>query len=595
MSSVSKPTPQSIKLLLRSLKYFMRYKGRVALAILGMIVVAPCAAASAWLVKRAVDDVLINKDIVALKYVTLGLVVLMTAKGIFRFMQNYYMNTAGLLAITDLRKELYARVVYLPMNYFNESQVGMLMSRVLSDVGLISSSLPSMIMLTREFFSVIGLTIYVFYLDWRLAFWGTLVMPAALYPFIYYSRKMRKLGRRSQGFVADVSVLLQEGLSGIRVIKGFAKEREESQRFNDQNAKLVANSNKQIMASEQNSRVMETVGSFAAGLVLWYGGSRVIEGDLTTGALLSFLTALAMLYDPIKRMNSANIDIQMALIGAERVFEIMDLADEIAERGGSVNLDEPFRELAFEDLRFTYAGATRPALDGINLQVRAGERVAIVGSSGSGKTTLANMVPRFFDAQEGRILLNGRPLADYTLDSLRRSMGLVSQEAFLFNASVRENIAYGATHQYTQEEVEAAAKGAFAHEFILDLPEGYDTLVGERGVKLSGGQKQRLTIARAIMKNPPLLILDEATSALDTESERIVQLALENLMQDRTSIVIAHRLSTILSAHLIVVMSEGRIVDQGKHAKLLERCDIYRRLYEMQFGSIDGKGQLLEV
>jgi len=593
VTTAPKQGPKSIQLLLRSLKYFMRYKGRVALAILGMIVVAPCAAASAWLVKRAVDDVLINKDIVALKYVTLGLVVLMTAKGIFRFMQNYYMNTAGLLAITDLRKELYARVVYLPMNYFNESQVGMLMSRVLNDVGLISSSLPSMIMLTREFFSVIGLTIYVFYLDWRLAFWGTLVMPAALYPFIYYSRKMRKLGRRSQGFVADVSVLLQEGLSGIRVIKGFAKEREESQRFNDQNAKLVANSNKQIMASEQNSRVMETVGSFAAGLVLWYGGSRVIAGDLTTGALLSFLTALAMLYDPIKRMNSANIDIQMALIGAERVFEIMDLADDIAERGGSVTLEPPFRDITFENLRFTYTGATRPALDGINLQVKAGERVAIVGSSGSGKTTLANMVPRFFDAQEGRILLNGRPLTDYTLDSLRRSMGLVSQEAFLFNATVRENIAYGATHEFTQEEVEAAAKGAYAHEFIMELPEGYDTMVGERGVKLSGGQKQRLTIARAIMKNPPLLILDEATSALDTESERIVQLALENLMQDRTSIVIAHRLSTILSAHLIVVMSEGRIVDMGKHAKLLERCEIYRRLYEMQFGSVDG--QLLEV
>lgn len=585
MTIVPKQGAQSLKLLKRCLGYFLRYKARLAVAVLGMLVVAPCAAASAWLVKKAVDDVLINKDIVALKFVTIGIVVLMSLKGVFRFLQNYYMNTAGLLAINDLRNELYAKIVYLPMNYFNESQVGMLMSRVLNDVGLIRASLPSMVMLTREFFSVIGLAFYVFYLDWKLAFWGTLVLPAALYPFIYYSKRMRKLGRRTQGHVSDVSVRLQEGLSGIRIIKGFAKEQAEITRFLDENSKLVVSSNKQILASEQSSRVMETVGSFAAGLVLWYGGSRVIAGDLTTGALLSFLTALAMLYDPIKRMNAANIDIQMALTGAERVFEIMDKADEIVERGGTLRLDEPFRDIEFKDLRFTYDGVARPALDGINLQVKAGERVAIVGSSGSGKTTLANMVPRFFDPQEGAILLNGRPLTDYTLNSLRRSMGLVSQEAFLFNATVRENIAYGAEGAYTQEQVEAAARAAYAHDFVLELPEGYDTLVGERGVKLSGGQKQRLTIARAIMKNPPLLILDEATSALDTESERIVQLALENLMQDRTSIVIAHRLSTILTANLIVVMSEGRIVDQGKHAKLLERCEIYRTLYEMQFGA----------
>ena len=578
-----KPT-QSLVLLKRSLGYFMRYKKRVVLAIIGMVVVAPCSAASAWLVKKAVDDVLIRKDINALKFVTLAIVVLMTAKGIFRFMQNYYMNTAGMYAVNDLRNDIYRKVVYLPMNYFNESQVGMLMSRVLNDVGLIRGSLPSMVMMTREFFSVIGLGFYVFYLDWKLAFWGTIVLPAALYPFLYYSKKMRKLGRRSQGFVADVSVILQEGLSGIRIVKGFAKEPQEAQRFIDQCGKLVNNSSKQILASEQSSRVMETIGSFAAGLVLWYGGSRVIAGDLTTGSLLSFLTALALLYDPIKRINSANIDIQMALTGAERVFDIIDMADAIAERGGTTLVDKDFKDLRFEHVQFTYAGGNRPALDDINLEVRQGERVAIVGSSGSGKTTLANMVPRFFDPQGGRILLNGRPLTDYALPSLRRSMGLVSQDAFLFNATAAENIAYGAVNGYTQEEVEAAAKAAYAHDFIMELPDGYNTIVGERGVKLSGGQKQRLTIARAILKNPQLLILDEATSALDTESERIVQLALENLMEHRTSIVIAHRLSTILNAHLIVVMSEGKIVDMGKHAKLLERCDIYRKLYELQFG-----------
>lgn len=583
------PHVKATTLLRRCLVYFWRYKTRVLLAVLGMIVVAPCSAASAWLVKKAVDDVLIHKDINALKFVTLAIVVLMTAKGIFRFMQNYYMNTAGMYAVNDLRNEIYGKVVFLPMSYFNESQVGMLMSRVLGDVGLIAGSLPSIVMMTREFFSVIGLAVYVFYLDWKLAFWGTIVLPAALYPFIYYSKKMRKLGRRGQNYSAEVSSLLQEGLSGIRIIKGFAKEHQAVQHFVEHCDKLIKNSSRQILASEQSSRVMETIGSFAAGLVLWYGGMRVIHGDLTTGSLLSFLTALALLYDPIKRINSANIDIQMALTGAERVFNIIDTADSTAERGGSVPVDEKFRELRFENVGFTYNGGSKPALADINLEVRQGERVAIVGSSGSGKTTLANLVPRFFDPQEGRILLNDRPLADYTLPSLRRSMGLVSQDTFLFNATAAENIAYGAEGEYTREQVIAAAKAAYAHEFIMELPEGYETIVGERGVKLSGGQKQRLTIARAIMKNPPLLILDEATSALDTESERIVQLALENLMEERTSIVIAHRLSTILNAHLIVVMSEGRIVDMGRHAKLLERCHIYKKLYELQFGVAEAK------
>ncbi|MBU0997896.1 MAG: ABC transporter ATP-binding protein/permease [Firmicutes bacterium] len=576
----------SLRLMKRSLTYFMPYKKRIVLGVMGMFVVAPCAAASAWLVKLAVDDVLIKKDMLALQMVTLGVIGLMTLKGVFRFIQVYYMNTAGLYAINDIRKDLYNRIMYLPMNFFNDTQVGMLMSRILNDVGLVRTSMPSLIMLIREVFTVIGLTFYVFYLDWKLAFWGVLVMPAVLYPFITFSKRLRKLARKAQTSVSDVSVLLQEGLSGIKVIKGFATEKRESERFNDEAHVYVDVSCKQIRATEQSSRIMEIIGSFAAGLVLWYGGTRVIHGDLTSGALLSFLTSLALLYEPIKRINATNIDLQMALTGAERVFEIMDMAKLVSEKGGTLTLDEPFRELALENVTFSYDNTPRPALENVNLTVKAGERVAIVGSSGSGKSTLANLLPRFFDPQQGRITLNGHSLKEYDLKSLRRATGMVAQDTFLFNATVAENIAYGAVRDYTQAEIEAAARAAYAHDFILELPEGYQTMVGERGVKLSGGQKQRLTIARAILKNPPLLILDEATSALDTESERIVQLALENLMQSRTSVVIAHRLSTILTADSIVVMDNGRIIDQGPHDALLKRCEIYQRLYEMQYGCV---------
>lgn len=575
---------------MRCLGYFMPHKFKVVAAFLSMFVVAGCTATMAYLVKPAIDQIFVNRDVEALKLLPFMIMGVMVAKCTFRFIQTYYMNSVGMRVIEALRNDLYEKIVVLPMRFFEQSQVGMLMSRILNDVVEIRNSVPSLVMLIREIFEVAGLIGVVFYQDAELAFYAVVVVPIAAYPLVYFGKKLRKLGRKSQAGVANINIFLQESFSGIKVIKAFATEKLETKRFKGENHTLMNLTVKQVLNSELSSRVIDMLSSVGIGLVIFYGGMRVIEGTTTAGTFFSFMASLIMLYEPIKKIDSCNMDIQRALAGAERVFDILDSPHIVPEKGGAVEVETPFKSLEFRDVRFTYPTANRPALDGISLDVRAGERVAIVGPSGSGKTTLVHLIPRFYDVDSGAVLLNGKPLDDYTLRSLRLTQGIVSQDAFLFNASVRDNIAYGQAG-YSQEQIEAAAKAAYAHDFIMELPEGYDTIIGERGARLSGGQKQRLTIARALLKNPPLLILDEATSALDTESERIVQLALENLMRDRTSIVIAHRLSTILSAHLIVVMEDGKIVAQGKHHKLLETCPLYAKLYQMQFA--DGNVEAL--
>jgi len=577
-------------LIMRCLGYFMPHKVKVLAAFLSMFVVAGCTAAMAYLVKPAIDQIFVNRDVEALKLLPFMIMGVMVTKCCFRFVQTYYMNSVGMRVIEALRNDLYEKIVVLPMRFYEESQVGMLMSRILNDVVEIRNSVPSLVMLIREVFEVAGLIGVVFYQDAELAFYAVVVVPIAAYPLVYFGKKLRKLGRKSQAGVANINVFLQESFSGIKVIKAFATEQLETNRFRGENNKLMTLTVKQVLNSELSSRVIDMLSSVGIGLVIFYGGMRVINGTTTAGTFFSFMASLILLYEPIKKIDSCNMDIQRALAGAERVFDILDSPHVVTESGGASEVELPFKSLEFKDVRFTYPSATRPALDGIDLDVRAGERVAIVGPSGSGKTTLVHLIPRFYDIDSGALLLNGRPVSEYTLKSLRLTQGIVSQDAFLFNATVRENIAYGQAG-FSQEQIEGAARAAYAHDFIMELPEGYDTVIGERGARLSGGQKQRLTIARALLKNPPLLILDEATSALDTESERIVQLALENLMRDRTSIVIAHRLSTILSAHLIVVMEEGKIVAQGKHHKLLETCPLYAKLYQMQFA--DGNVEAL--
>ncbi|MDL2209547.1 ABC transporter ATP-binding protein/permease [Desulfovibrio sp. OttesenSCG-928-O18] len=577
---------KSLTLYKRCLGYFRPYWLHITLATMAMLFVAMTQPAIAYLVKPTLDEIFDKKDATYLVAIALAYPCLELAKVSFRTIQNYVMQYCGLRVLERLRDELFQKMIYLPMRYYESAQVGMLMSRVINDVVLIRASMPALIMLVRQVFTVIFLICVAFYQDAFLAFWAIIVMPVAFFPFIYFGRRMRKLSRKGQAKLADISVLLQEIFSGIRVVKAFSTEEREAKRFDKENRRLLSLLLKQTLASELSSSTMELMGALAGALIVYYGGMQVIDGHSTPGTFFSFLTATIMLYDPVKKMANSNNEIQKALAGAERVFEILDSPDISIEKDGTVPFDGEFESLDFENVSFCYQDGTR-ALDNVSLSIRRGERVALVGPSGGGKTTFVNMIPRFYEPTEGRISLNGRPLADYTLASLRRSIAMVSQDSFLFNISVTENILYG-QEQLGEEYMRDAAKAAYADGFITSLLDGYETLVGERGTKLSGGQKQRITIARAIAKNAPLLILDEATSALDSESEGIVQAALENLMQNRTSIVIAHRLATILNADRILVVEGGHIVAEGSHAELLQRSPLYAKLYEMQFSHGQG-------
>ncbi len=578
-------------LMLRTFRYFLPYKWHMVAGVLSSLLVSLATAGTAWLIKPALDDIFFQKNQSALLYIPAAFIALTLIKGVGRYIQNWCMNASALRVLETLRQELFHKIIGLPLKFYEGAQVGVLMARILNDVMMIRQSLPAFVQMVRQTLTMAGLIVVVFQQNWRLACWALVVLPLAGAPFIWFSRALRRFGRRNAQVNADVSGMLQELLSGIRVIKAFATEKQETARFDVENARIVDISLKQVSVAELSSPVMELIGAVGIGLVIWVGGIQVIKGEMTPGTFFSFVGALVMLYDPVKALTSANMAVQNAMAGAERVFAILDAPDMVPESGGDRVLDEPFEALTFDHVSLVYGDKpeSAAALADIHFTVRRGERIALVGPSGAGKTSLVNLIPRFYTPTSGRVLLNGRDLAEYTLPSLRRAVAVVSQDAFLFDMSIRDNIAYGT--ETDEEAIRAAAVAAYADGFVSALPEGYATRVGERGVKLSGGQKQRLTIARALLKDAPLLILDEATSALDSESERMVQQALDNLMRNRTSIVIAHRLSTVLEADRILVMEQGRIVDQGRHEELLGRCELYTRLYAMQFNTAGENGE----
>jgi len=455
------------------------------------------------------------------------------------------------------------------------------MSRITNDVTSIQHAVSEAVTsLLKDTFTLIFLVFVIFYRDWQLAIIAMFVFPLTIYPIAKFGEKMRRNATKTQVTMAGLTTLLQETISGTRIVKAFCMEAYENMRFARENEKLMRLALKSVSINAISSPFMEFLGGIGIAAIIFYGGYQVIHGSSTPGTFFSFLTALIMLYEPVKRLTNVNNTIQKGIAGAQRVFHILDLVPDILDREHAVDLPRIVEKIEIRNVSFSY-NAT-PVLRNINLTIRAGEVIAFVGMSGGGKTTLVNLIPRFYDVSDGQILIDGHDIRDVTLLSLRRQIGIVTQQTILFNDTVRNNISYG-SRDCSEKEIIEAARAANAHEFIQNLPEQYDTVIGEQGTRLSGGERQRISIARALLKNAPILILDEATSSLDTEAEMEVQDALERLMKGRTTLVIAHRLSTIRTADRIVVLVRGEIVEEGSHDTLLARQGEYCKLHQLQF------------
>ncbi len=570
-----------MKLYLRLLRLVKPHTPRFILAMICMAVVGAATAAAAYLVKPAMDDIFLDRNEGMLILIPVVVLVIYLLKGVCNYGQTVLMSHIGFRIVTDLRRDLYRQILRQPLSFFTKNPTGLLISRVTNDVtflqGAVSEAVTSLL---KDSFTLAALVFVIFWRDWQLAIIASLVFPLAVYPIAQFGRRMRRIATESQVSMGDLISLLQETITGNRIVKAFGMEEHENRRFAQENERQFKLAMKSVTVRAVSSPLMEFLGGVGIAAIIFYGGWQVIAGTSTPGTFFSFLAALLMLYEPVKRLTNVNNTIQQGLAGAERIFEVLDTEPEIQNRPGAAELPSIQREISIEGVTFRYE--EDPVLRDVYLKIRAGEVVAFVGMSGGGKTTLVNLIPRFYDVNEGRVAIDGTDIRDVTLESLRAQIGIVTQQTILFNDTVRGNIAYGDVRR-SDEDVSRAAKAANAHDFILKLPLGYDTVIGEQGVKLSGGERQRISIARALLKDAPILILDEATSSLDTESEIEVQDALEKLMKGRTTLVIAHRLSTIRNADRIIVLVDGRIVEEGTHESLLEKRGEYSKLHNLQF------------
>ncbi|MCK9419458.1 MAG: lipid A export permease/ATP-binding protein MsbA [Nitrospirae bacterium] len=565
----------------RLLTYLKPYKARLGWSVFFMGLTSVLISAQAYLVKPVLDKVILAKNMDLGLYLPPALVLVTILKGGAAYARDYMMGWVGQRVVNDIRDQLYTHVESLSFSYFTRTPTGVIISRIVNDVNLVQGALtkaPSS--LVQGIFTMAALTGYILYLNWRLAVFSIIVLPLAGFALSKFSKRFRTASTQMQEQIGVLTTHLHETIGGIRIVKAFGMEDYESKRFAVKNKNLFNSLMRAIKTGAVSHPVMEVISILGTSLVILFGLYFITIGTMTVGDFFSFMAALVFFYRPLRDLNGVNNTVQDGVAAAQRIFEVLDTQPEIKNRQGAQSVSRDFRTIEFRNLTFKYEDEM--VLKDINLTVKAGETIAIVGKSGGGKTTFVNLIPRFYDVTGGSILIDGKDIRDLSIESLRSLTAIVTQQTFLFNDTVKDNIAYGDTDR-PFEDIVRAAQSAYAEDFIRALPLGYDTIIGESGVKLSGGQRQRIAIARALLKNAPILILDEATSSLDTQSEREVQNALDTLMKGRTSFVIAHRLSTIMNADRIIVLKDGRIVEQGRHEDLLTRGGEYKNLYERQF------------
>ena len=567
------------RLMREGLKPYRKY---VLMSLICMGFASAATGLSAWLMKPVVNEVFLSKNAAMLLPVAAAVIATFLTKGVATYLQSSLTSWYGLRVIADMQNRLFAHLTSMDLAFFHSESTGVLVSRFTVDINLMRSAVSNALVgLGRDMLTAAILVGVMFWQDWMLAAVSFFVFPIAILPISKLGKRMRKVTANTQEQMGAFNTLLEQSFQGVRMVKAYGMESYEQSKIEAISETICNLVYKASRVRAASSPVMETLGGVAVAVVILYGGHRVISDATTPGAFFAFITALLMAYEPMKRLANLNTNLQEGLAATQRVFHILDLHPAITDAPDAKPLAIHGGEVRFSDVNFSYDGE-RKALDHLSLHVPAGKTVALVGSSGGGKSTILNLIPRFYDVGDGAVTIDGQDLRGVTMASLRSQIALVSQEVALFDDTIRANIAYG-RFGATQDEIVTAARHAAAHDFIMGLPEGYDTVVGEHGVKLSGGQRQRLSIARAMLKNAPILLLDEATSALDTESERQVQDALEKLMKGRTTIVVAHRLSTIVEADLIHVIDRGRVAESGAHAELLEKNGIYARLHALQF------------
>lgn len=559
------------------------YWWRIVLAALASSALGGLDAAFAYMVEPLLKKIFMTKDMFIFSFLPLAIILIFVFRAVCRYTNDYFMGTAAQLAVQDVRNEIFRKNILLDLKFFYRNQTGSLMSRIVNDVAAMQNGVGEIVSgVFRDSIGLISLLGVIFYRDWQLALISILVIPLTIYPANILGKKMKRVARKGQEEAGYFASILQETLSGIKVVKAFSLENTMTEQFKLANLKFYGYSQKMIKYSSLSSPIMEVITSLGIAAVILFGGSKVMANKMSAPEFFSFITAMALLYSPLKKLIASYGNAQRCIGASERVFEIIDAVPEIIDNPHGHTLSQNDNRVELKNVRFKYQDEY--IINDVSLVAEKGEMVALVGPSGGGKTTLVSLIARFFDINEGQILIGSNDIRDITKTSLMNHIALVDQETILFHDTIANNIRYGKPGA-TDEEIERAAQAAFAHDFIMDMPKGYETNIGDRGIRLSGGQRQRLCIARAILKNAPILILDEATSALDTESEQMVQKAIDNLMSNRTTFVIAHRLSTVLHADKIIVMENGAIVESGTHLELIQNNGLYSRLCSAQFGN----------